>query len=561
MSERTRRLPSLPPGLLREQAPSRLGSALYLLVLALIAFWDLSGRSIFHHDMPRFATIAREMIRSGDWLVPTQYGVTYANKPILYIWLVALGSLVPGDPTALTLRIPSALALVATAWATSLWGRARSGSVAVGRLAGLLAITTYSLHELGRVGRPDMCSTAFATIAAALVDRALLDGRGRRPWIAVGLALGGGVLSKGPVVLLIPAALVLLPRAGMPLGARLRRVRLDLALALAVALSALWIVPAGLHGGFGYVKKLVVDQVADRMMGESQHREAVWYYFASIPFSWLPWSPLFVGAGLAAATRRGRAVLGSATHVAAAAAALLVLSIVPTKEIRYAAILIPPLAVAAAQFATEWAYRPVGPGRESSDDAPSPARLHLVIAGVFAILLALAAGWPELQWPATAPWLVPLALVTILAGVGALAIGRAAVSSREVRGRIVGLAIVLAACGGCAYWVVLGRHLVVYQVAENRAVAGALDASIASVVVGGAGAETLNPDDFYEGAPTARFVSDVGGLAGLSTVRPLQLIALASDRASIEERIGATRVVLQYPRYGGSTLLILFAPR
>ncbi len=551
MTSRPPRLPLLPPDLAHERAPSRLGSACYVLLLFAIAFWDLSGRSIFHRDMPRFATIAREMIRSGDWLVPTQYGATYANKPILYIWLVALGSLVPGDPTALTLRIPSALALVATAWATSLWGRARTGSVALGRFAGLIAITTYSLHELGRVGRPDMLSTAFATIAAALVDRALCMKAGPRPWIAIGLALGGGFLSKGPVVLLIPAALVLLPRSGTTLGARLRLVRLDLAFGVALVLSALWIVPAGLHGGWGYVRKLVFDQVADRVKGQAQHKEAFWHYLVAFPTSWMPWSPVLAGAGLAATTRRGRAALGGATHVAAAAVALVVLSAVPTKEIRYAAILIPPLAVAASQFAMGWGRR----GRE--DDAPSPARRHLVGAGVFALLLGLAALWPEIRWPSTVPWLVPLSVIVCMTGAGALAIGRAAVSSREVRGRLFGLAIVLAACGACAYWTVFARYLEVRAVTENRAVAAALDPAVPSVIVGGSGAETLNPDAFYEAAPTARFVRHVDELTALASATSIQLVALAVDRVAIEARLGPTRLLLERPRSDGRTLLVL----
>ncbi len=545
------RAPLLPPDLLRPRAPSRLGSALYLLALVAIAFWDLAGRSIFHRDVTRFATIAAEMIHSGDWLVPTHYGATYANKPILYIWCVALGSLVPGDPTAFTLRLPSALALVATGWATSFWGRARSDSIAVGRLAGLLVVTTYSLHELGRTGRPDMLSTAFATIAAALVDRALLGKAGPRAWLGIGLALGGGFLSKGPVVLLVPAALVLLPRAGTTFGERWRRARLDAAFGLALVLTAAWIVPAGLHGGWGYVKRLVFDQVGDRVRGESNHKEAVWHYLVAAPGSWLPWSPVFFATAVAACTAKGRALLGSASHLGAALAALVVLSIVPTKEIRYAAILVPPLAVAAAQFADAWGRR----GRD--DDAPSRARVHLVIAGSLTMLGALASGYAEWLWPSTAPWLVPLALVVLLAGAGSIRLGRASIPSRDVRGRAAGLAVVIAACGVCAFWVMLGRYLVVHAATENRAVADVLDWEVPTIVVGSTGPEGLNPDDFYEAWPAAGLARTVEDLSRAALPRAAQFVALASDRVAIEDRIGPTQLLLERPRADGRTLVVL----
>jgi 4-amino-4-deoxy-L-arabinose transferase-like glycosyltransferase len=522
------------------------------LALAAIAFWDLAGRSIFHRDVTRFATIAAEMLRSRDWLVPTHFGMTYANKPILYIWCVALGSLVPGDPTAFTLRLPSALALVATGWATALWGRARSGSVAVGRLAGLLAITTYSLHELGRTGRPDMLSTAFATIAAALVDRALLGKAGPRAWIGIGLALGGGFLSKGPVVLLVPVALVFLPRAGTTLGVRWRRARLDFAFGLGVVLAAAWVVPAGLHGGWGYVKRLVFDQVGDRMRGESNHKEAFWHYLVAAPLAWLPWSPIFFGTAIAACTAKGRALLGSASHLGAALVALVVLSAVPTKEIRYAAFLVPPLAVAAAQFADGWGRR----GRD--DDAPSSARVHLVIAGSLAMLAALASAWAEWLWPSTALWLVPLSLVVLVAGAGAVRLGRSALPTRAVRGRAVGLAVVVAACGICAFWVILGRYLPVHTAAaENDAVAFALDRTVPTVVVGSAGTEGLNPDEFFEAYPAALFARTVRDLDPTTLPNSIQLVALAADRDAIEDRIGHAQLLLERPRADGRTLVVL----
>jgi len=41
-------------------------------------------------DEPRFALIARDMLRSGDWLVPRVGGDLYPDKPPFYFWLLTL---------------------------------------------------------------------------------------------------------------------------------------------------------------------------------------------------------------------------------------------------------------------------------------------------------------------------------------------------------------------------------------------------------------------------------------------------------------------------------------
>ena len=40
-------------------------------------------------DEPRFALVARDMLRSGDWLIPRVGGDPYADKPPLFFWLMA----------------------------------------------------------------------------------------------------------------------------------------------------------------------------------------------------------------------------------------------------------------------------------------------------------------------------------------------------------------------------------------------------------------------------------------------------------------------------------------
>jgi 4-amino-4-deoxy-L-arabinose transferase-like glycosyltransferase len=542
-----------PPDLLTEPRPSRAGTAVYAVALALLALWDLGGRSLLHRDVPRFAVIATEMLRSGDWLVPTQHGETYANKPILYVWAVAVPSALFGGVTPFLVRLPSALALLATALCASAWGRARSGSVAVGRLAGLLVATTWFVFELGRSGRPDMLATAFATAGATWTDRAILGRCGRHDAVLAGLALGAGLLSKGPVTLLPALLLLLVPRRGLPLRERARRARPFVALACALAVAGLWVVPAWLRGGEDFLRRLVVDQTADRLAGRGNHVEAWWDYLVTFPRGALPWSPLFLGAALLVASRRGRALLGDASHVVATLLAFGVLSLVPTKDTRYAAILVPPLAVAAAQAVSAL-----------SDRARDAARWgrRLRVLGVAALVAAAVGAVVAARAPDSLPWVVPVLLALAAGGAGA-ARGAALDAPRAAIGRIAGLALLFVASGLLLYWSVLPRGDPIEAVRENRAVASVLPAGVPVVVLAG-GPGRLVTDDLFEAAPEATYARDAAAIPSRAAAPSLVVVCLEGSADVAAAARGESPVrLLARPRRGDAsrTLVVLrFGP-
>jgi 4-amino-4-deoxy-L-arabinose transferase-like glycosyltransferase len=55
---------------------------------ALALLWRFQAEP-FHHGYTRYAGLAAEMLRSGDWLVMRAAGHPYFNKPPLYAWLIA----------------------------------------------------------------------------------------------------------------------------------------------------------------------------------------------------------------------------------------------------------------------------------------------------------------------------------------------------------------------------------------------------------------------------------------------------------------------------------------
>ena len=72
------------------------------------------GVSLVDRDEGWYAQVAREMVDSGDWLVPRYLGDVWVHKPPLLYWLVSASWTVFGIGEA-SARLVSVLAMVASA--------------------------------------------------------------------------------------------------------------------------------------------------------------------------------------------------------------------------------------------------------------------------------------------------------------------------------------------------------------------------------------------------------------------------------------------------------------
>src|SRR5262245_52518950 len=88
----------------------------HVLLLALCGFccfYGIGGVELYRNEGLR-AILAQEMLRSGNWVVPTLYGEPLLTKPPGMYIAIALCSLPLGDVTEWTARLPSAVAAMAT---------------------------------------------------------------------------------------------------------------------------------------------------------------------------------------------------------------------------------------------------------------------------------------------------------------------------------------------------------------------------------------------------------------------------------------------------------------
>ena len=176
---------------------------LLLLALALAAAFAFQGsRGLYESTEGRYAESAREMLVSGDYLVPTLDGRPHWTKPPLSYWAVAGGMAVFGV-NEWGARFANGLAFVLTAFcvaaiADRLWGR--SAALAAGLIYATSFYPAYGANALST----DALLTLFEVAAVAAY---LLADPGRRGWIfAMWCFFGLAFLTKGP-----PGLLPLLP--------------------------------------------------------------------------------------------------------------------------------------------------------------------------------------------------------------------------------------------------------------------------------------------------------------------------------------------------------------
>ena len=191
-----------------------------------VFFANLGVTRLWEMDEPLYASCARHMWLSGDWIVPYYNGHVFYEKPPLMFWTMAAGFAVFGQ-SEFAARFCSAVLGVGTALATYHLGQRLFGRDA-GLWAGLIVASTVIFTVSARAATVDSTLTFLTTLAMLLFviglgTAPLAEGQNlganagapagitRGRWLPIALAyvcLGLAVLAKGPVGALLPAAAI-----------------------------------------------------------------------------------------------------------------------------------------------------------------------------------------------------------------------------------------------------------------------------------------------------------------------------------------------------------------
>jgi len=251
-------------------------------------------RPVLPVDETRYLTVAWEMQRDGTFVVPHLNGQIYGHKPPLLFWLINLVWSLSGVSEVAARMVAPVFGLLAVALTWRLGDRLFPDRPGLGARAALILATTGIFALYGSLTMFDtMLATATLTGALALVW--MDTSTDRRAMLLLGAALAFGVLAKGPVILihLLPLAL---SRPGWSRAAAepgrhgAWYLRLLGALAVALAILSLWLVPALWLGGAEYRAEVLWRQSAGRMVNAFDHARPIWFFVAMLPILLWPWA-------------------------------------------------------------------------------------------------------------------------------------------------------------------------------------------------------------------------------------------------------------------------------
>lgn len=263
-------------------------AAFICLGLMIVGMWV---RPIFPVDETRYLTVAWEMHQSGSWILPTLNAEAYHHKPPVLFWLINILWLLFGVSAQAAMAVPFVAAFSVLVLTARLASRIYPQSpeapfISVAILGGCLPFVIYSNLIMFDV---------LLTVSVLLAVTALWDYIKTRKNIHVGLfalAIGLGLLSKGPAVLLhiAPALLLVKIWAGSdrpPVKSWLPKIIGGMVIGIALALC--WAIPAAIEGGKEFTEKIFYGQTTGRMVNAFDHKRPIFWYLIFIPLFVMPW--------------------------------------------------------------------------------------------------------------------------------------------------------------------------------------------------------------------------------------------------------------------------------
>lgn len=275
-------------------SPSRRQLWLLLALFTLLWFGALGYRKLITPDEGRYATIAWEMVTSGDWLTPRLNGVKYFEKPALQYWATALGFLFFGQSDFVARLWPALTGFLAVI-GLFFTGR-RIWNEQTGLIAALLLACNLWWLGNGHFLTLDMGVSALLCGALCGFLLAQHDGASEREnrngmllaWGMMALA----VLQKGLIGLLIPGSVLVLYTVVQRDWRLWTRLHLGKGLLLFFAITAPWFVLVS-RANPEFAWFFFIHEHFLRFATKVHRRAGAWWYFFPILIAGLmPWTSL-----------------------------------------------------------------------------------------------------------------------------------------------------------------------------------------------------------------------------------------------------------------------------
>lgn len=258
-------------------------------------FFQLGSVPLFDLDEGAFTEATREMLASGNYLTTYLNGAPRFDKPILIYWFQALSVTLFGL-NEFALRLPSALA--ATAWVGVLYlftRRYYDRSVAV--MAAFFMATALQITIIAKAAIADALLNLFIAATMFMIYLYYTE-RKKLHLYAVFALIGLGVLTKGPIAILVPGAVTLIFFAiKKELGFWAKSLFNPVGLLIFAAVAGPWYVLEYLDQGQAFIDGFFLKHNVNRFSGSMEgHAGSLLYYVPVLLVGTLPYTSLLLKA-------------------------------------------------------------------------------------------------------------------------------------------------------------------------------------------------------------------------------------------------------------------------
>lgn len=267
----------------------------FLLVLLVFASFFLgSGNAfLFDEDEGAFSEATREMMVSGNYLSTTMNAHPRFDKPILSYWFMAASATVFGL-NEFAMRFPSAMA--ASIWVLSLFLFCRRLYPAkIAFPAAFMLASSLHISIIGKAATADALLNCF--LANSMFQLLLwFRNSDRKHIVLFFLFCALGVLTKGPVAILIPAAVSGIYAAVFKKWSHIRRLVFDLrGLTVFIVIALPWYIAEYIVNGQDFIYGFFYVHHIDRFSSTLEnHAGGILYYIPVVILAVMPYSGLLI---------------------------------------------------------------------------------------------------------------------------------------------------------------------------------------------------------------------------------------------------------------------------
>lgn len=270
---------------------------LLISIFCLPFFINLGGNSLWDGNEGFYAEPAREVVESGNYLIPTYNYQPRFKKPPLATWIIAFSYQTLGV-SEFAERLPIAIAAILTIWITYLLGKLLADKE-LGIISALVLATMLKFMIYCRQYAGDIFLTLFISLTMFYFARAMIETERKKQnlyKLLAYLAMGLGMLDKGIVAIVVPMTMVGLFILLLRRWELIKLLFSPTGYLITGVVGASWYTLMYWKYGWDFIQVNIINETVKRYVTDELGGRAIYYYVGVYFSETLPWSIFIIPA-------------------------------------------------------------------------------------------------------------------------------------------------------------------------------------------------------------------------------------------------------------------------